>query len=327
MLLMAAPSKSAEEDSRFIGLDSTGARVPPGTDATAWACVQDQRTGLTWEARTADGGVHDFRHTYTWRNTSSAGSVAQCSDADSNTKCDSDRYIVAMNRAGWCGIADWRLPNREELRSLVEYDRRYPSPTIDLAHFPHTAAQFYWAAEPDADDAAAAWGIGFVHGFDYTYPRNSAAHLRLVHGHPHPSGDHRFIAQSDGTLHDTQTGLTWQRCAAGQSFVDQHCVGKARALNWGAANDSQWIDAGWRLPTVAELASIVDLSRTHPAIGVDAFPDTPSADFWTSTPFFDDTALHWLVNFTYGDTHVSERDGTAFVRVVRDGPPDRDVGW
>lgn len=73
-----------------------------------------------------------------------------------------------------------------------------------------------------------------------------------------------------------------------------------RNLMWGPTLDRQmmWEEAekacaeyrlfgfdDWRMPTVEELFGLADRSRVDPAIDVDAFPDTKSTWYWTSTPY------------------------------------------
>lgn len=78
----------------------------------------------------------------------------------------------------------------------------------------------------------------------------------------------------------------------------------------------------WRLPTVEELFAIADRSRHSPAIDTEAFPDTPSDWFWTSTPAeWNPSAGAWIVPFHDGYASTYIRDGVAFVRAVRSASP------
>jgi len=55
----------------------------------------------------------------------------------------------------------------------------------------------------------------------------------------------------------------------------------------------------WRLPTVAELVSLVDYGRsTGPAIDLSVFPNAASAFFWTSEP--KEAGTVWTVGFSKG---------------------------
>jgi formylglycine-generating enzyme required for sulfatase activity len=60
----------------------------------------------------------------------------------------------------------------------------------------------------------------------------------------------------DGTVTETVTGLTWQKCLAGQSLED--CSGEGLALSWEDAKDhctgnsDDLPGTGWRLPSLVE---------------------------------------------------------------------------
>jgi hypothetical protein len=78
---------------------------------------------------------------------------------------------------------------------------------------------------------------------------------------------------------------------------------------------------GWRLPTRAELLSLVDDTRCDPAIDTARFPDTKSGAYWTGTPLASDSSYAWVVVFSLGYADSYHRDGSyAFVRAVRSVP-------
>ena len=56
----------------------------------------------------------------------------------------------------------------------------------------------------------------------------------------------------------------------------------------------------WRAPKRHELRSIVDYSRVNPSIDTNYFPNTPSAGFWSASPYADYNADAWHVSFYYG---------------------------
>ncbi len=147
-------------------------------------CIRDNNTGLLWEAKTRDGGLRDASQTYSWYvphfhlNGGFAGykNRGKCSLA----QCNTQSYIDAINQLRLCGSKRWRLPTREELRSIVDYTVKYPGPTINQHFFPNTRNQFYWSAVPDANDKDSAWGIGFSFGYDYAYFKSDHGYVRLV---------------------------------------------------------------------------------------------------------------------------------------------------
>ncbi len=114
---------------------------------------------------------------------------------------------------------------------------------------------------------------------------------------------------------DTSTGLIWARTLAQG--------GAAKRLDHAAAIEAvKDLGEGWRLPTRAELLTLVDDTRHEPAIDVAAFPDTQSGWYWTSTPAaWNPSADAWVVVFDYGSAHTLNRSYDAFVRAVRSASP------
>ncbi len=64
--------------------------------------ITDTATGLMWEKLSDDTGVHDKDRSYTW-----AQAFAQ--------------KIATLNAEAFAGYTDWRLPNLNELQSLLNY--------------------------------------------------------------------------------------------------------------------------------------------------------------------------------------------------------------
>lgn len=95
----------------------------------------------------------------------------------------------------------------------------------------------------------------------------------------------RFLDHGDGTITDTCTGLMWQKVSA--DVGDDLNGANDGSLGWcDALAFADDLDFGghtdWRLPNIRELLSIVDHSRTVPAIDP-AFVAEPLA-YWSSTP-------------------------------------------
>ncbi len=168
----------------FTKLDNSGNALP--ASAATWACVRDNVTGLVWEVKTDNGGLHDNDNGYTWYNpdngtnggTAGTQNGGWCPTATGN--CDTSGFVAAVNSAGWCGQSDWRLPSREELHTLVNLSAS--NPAIDTAYFPYTNNSFYWSSSPDAGDTSKAWGFYFDHGFDYNDAKDEINYVRLVRG-------------------------------------------------------------------------------------------------------------------------------------------------
>ncbi|MEN6538889.1 MAG: DUF1566 domain-containing protein [Mizugakiibacter sp.] len=123
----------------------------------------------------------------------------------------------------------------------------------------------------------------------------------------------RFIDNGDGTVTDTTTGLMWSKGTVGDASICWNDADTAcRELTLAGHRD-------WRLPTRAELLSLVDDTRHDPAIDSSIFECHPSW-YWTSTPTAWASSCAWLVSFSYGLAYFNPRNGLAFVRAVRAAP-------
>ena len=150
----------------------------------------------------------------------------------------------------------------------------------------------------------------------------AAALLGLLAASPSPAQSvYSYSTDANGTANalvtDSKTGLTWQRCSGGQSFVGGTCSGTASTYTHEEALAYAKTQAGWRLPSVKELSSLVDGSFVGPAINAAAFPATPSYFAWASSPYASDPANAWAVLFAEGSVSTFSRINTAHVRLVR----------
>jgi hypothetical protein len=125
----------------------------------------------------------------------------------------------------------------------------------------------------------------------------------------------RFVDNGDGTITDTRSGLTWSKATLCEEEIN-HAQAEKICAELDLAGHSDW-----RLPTVDELFALADRTRTEPAIDTEAFPDTQSDWYWTSTISAWSSGYAWVVCFDGGDAGSSRRDGDyAFVRAVRGVP-------
>ena len=175
----------------FTKLDSQGYAL--AASATDWSCVLDNTTGLIWENKTDDSGLHNKDNQYNWYSTdsSSNGGFAGYADNDGaicdgydssepTTYCNTEAFVERVNSVGLCGSKDWRLPDLDELRSIVDYGNHNPS--IDTNYFPNNLSAPYWSASASlsAEDTKKSWLLYFSYGFDYATDRNNAYRARLV---------------------------------------------------------------------------------------------------------------------------------------------------
>jgi hypothetical protein len=136
----------------------------------------------------------------------------------------------------------------------------------------------------------------------------------------HPAAD-AYDTTAFGVVLDAKTGLAWQRAAIGDDpnwmSAGAHCTG----LILGGV-------AGWRSPSILELASIVDMGATTPAIDATAFPDTPPSWFATSTGVYLNGQRvggpYWFHTIDFGSGFtVNGMPNSGSVRCVRSATPLR----
>ena len=149
-----------------------------------WSCVRDNVTGLIWEVKTIDGGLRDQGNEYTWYNPNpqengGAPGRRDGGDCEGGIDCDTHSYAAAVNEEGLCGFNDWRMPTRNELRSIVDYRAEFPA--IDQGHFPNTMALSYWSADPNPTYPNYAWHTDFRFGLaNYYFFKEGPKPVRLV---------------------------------------------------------------------------------------------------------------------------------------------------
>jgi len=72
---------------------------------------------------------------------------------------------------------DWRLPNINELTSLVDDSKSNPS--IDTV-FQYTASNLYWSSTTYARDSLNAWLVDFSNGYQYNVSKYYNFYVRCV---------------------------------------------------------------------------------------------------------------------------------------------------
>jgi hypothetical protein len=128
-----------------------------------------------------------------------------------------------------------------------------------------------------------------------------------------PAGRYQISSGTVATVLDTETGLTWQQNVFSQTFSSA-----TDATSYCAS-----LGSGWRVPTLKELATIIDFSVASPGPTIDgtAFPNTPTTQVYqTATAFGSD--LVWSVDFSDGTLcdncgACGDSGSTCFVRCVR----------
>jgi Protein of unknown function (DUF1566) len=210
------------------------------------------------------------------------------------------------------GFHDWRLPTEIELYSLVDYTQQ--DPAIDTSALPDIlqgdaspdgySSGFFLSSDFDPNSPYGSLGAGLLGVFFSSGNVGRAFQstwVRCVRGPARSATllDHYTIG--NGTVTDNFTHLTWQR------LVDLNAYAWLAAQNYCA--NLTLAGGGWRVPSIKELATLVDLEVPYPgplgvepAIDTHAFPNTPATQFWSSSPLVGQTESAWYVDFYIDDT-------------------------
>jgi Protein of unknown function (DUF1566) len=291
--------------------------------------VLDTATGLHW---LHDAGFGEFPKT--WQ--------------------EAHEFIAWMNRREVQGQSDWRLPNRRELRSLISHQSTRPA--LPEQHpFTNLFQGWYWTSTTAVISPAHAWyvdqagGRMFYGGKDQSFMvwpvRGSTGHRLAVTGQDacydargacidcagsgqdgavragQPWPELRFRVVDEGVF-DRLTGLCWQRCA---DLADGE-VDWSRALSTIEVLNAASGQRIWRLPNINELETLVDCSRSRPALAIPPnFLERLGTIYWSSTTSMYQPDWAWALYLDKGAVGVGQKGQAAFsvwaVRNVQARPP------
>ena len=287
----------------FSAYDGTDPRIQlPRTGQTAsWAAGDDggSQLGVAWPANrftdNQDGTVTDHLTGLVWLQ-----------DAGFTPPADWNGALAAVQQlaSGQAGLADgsragdWRLPNLNELESLIDVSRSGPALPAG-APFTGVAQGNYWTSTPyygGKGGSSQAWAIRMSDGrwINGDQSRMTAANgVWAVKGtgaqgvvHLPATGmwvicqagddgsvqsgvgltSPRWIDNQDGTETDSMTGLVWLRQAGAIQGTWDQVLAQVAGLGAGTAGLADGSRPGdWRLPNRRELASMADRMQTNEA--------------------------------------------------------------
>lgn len=149
----------------------------------------NQNASIPWSTPSSEFTLHDdgtLTHHVTglmwmrcsvgqsWDGSNCIGSVS------SHTWSDALNIAVSYNLANY---TDWRLPNRNELASLLE--QRCYAPALNTGLFPNSQSDWYWSSSPEAitlSNTNNAWIVDFYNGGVYVSGKFNDHFVRLVRG-------------------------------------------------------------------------------------------------------------------------------------------------
>lgn len=169
----------------------------------AWMAAMLTVTGARAFTVNGDGTVTDPATNLVWDRCVLGRSGGGCSGGSltSYTWANALAEVSVRNNANYLGYSDWRLPNKNELESLV--DLTVASPAIDTTAFPNTpTTSVAWTATTFATSTGAAWVVTFASGGVDNVDKTQSRHVRLVRGgQTYASSDNQ--SGECGTAHAT----------------------------------------------------------------------------------------------------------------------------
>ncbi|MCK4959317.1 MAG: DUF1566 domain-containing protein, partial [Planctomycetes bacterium] len=247
----------------FFGQDAQYAGNEPAYKDNGDGTVTDLNTGLMWQS-------------------------------DPGEKITFNQATVGAARCRVGGYKDWRLPSIKELYSLILFSGTDPDPMstnsarqkpfIDRKYFKFQYgdpsrgeriidSQFATSTKyvsTTMGGSETMFGVNFadgrIKGYGIKSPRgggDKGFYVLYVRGNT-GYGKNDFKDSGDGTVTDKATGLMWMKVDSGKLKAGKNKDGK---LNWQEA--LAWAEgleyaghSDWRLPSIKELQSIVDYTRS-----------------------------------------------------------------
>jgi hypothetical protein len=284
-------------------------------------CATDNLTGLIWTKNANIGGTRSWQ-----------GAL--------------DGVALLNNLGGWCGQTDWRLPNVNELESLVNAGNSAPNSWLTAQGFTNVQPSMYWTSTTYATSASYAWIIKMDTGQVFgnggaVIDKNSLLFVWPVRGRN--TGPAKlwktgqttsYASRDDGDLEtgvalpsqrfaitsvcilDNLTRLIWARTPESTSKTWQGALTYANGLSLCGYTD-------WRLPNSKELRSLVNYEYVPSNWLNDSaqgFHGIINGAYWTSTANAASPAFAWFVSMDDGVLNFFSKTANAtLVWPVRGG--------
>jgi hypothetical protein len=144
--------------------------------------IKDQKTGLFWEKKSDDGGIHDKDLLFSW----STGAPYTANGLAFTV------LLAALNTQKFGGFSDWRLPTITELQTLVDFARNQPSVDVkfntgcvagcSVLTCSCTLSAGYWSSTTVEYYPTFAWDLFFDFGAPDVADKTQVAYVRSVRG-------------------------------------------------------------------------------------------------------------------------------------------------
>lgn len=178
---------------------ASGVSIPPKTGQTgcfddsgkAISCAgtgQDgeSRTGAAWPnprfAENADRTLTDTLTGLVWSKGGRTPGPSACDPGLRKSGQGALDFVKCLNADGYLGKRDWRLPNRNELASLVNRGQPDTAAWLNTQGFSDVQAGGYWSSSTYVATPWNAWGVNMHDGAETSFARKHYLHVWPVRG-------------------------------------------------------------------------------------------------------------------------------------------------
>ncbi len=213
-------------------------------------------------------------------------------------------YIKNLNGSNYQGHNDWRLPDINELQSLISRGAGNQADWLNSGGFTAASANFYWSSSTVAGLAIYAWGVAMNNGYVgmntktlnfYVWPVRggqsglsgdpviaktgqttcyNASNLAVSCSGTGQDGElqlgaawptPRFSDNGDQSVTDNLTGLIWSKSGNIAGVIHPTKTWQG-ALNYinGLNNSNYQGHSDWRLPNISEIGSLLNKAENSP---------------------------------------------------------------
>ncbi|MGA9109983.1 MAG: DUF1566 domain-containing protein [Smithella sp.] len=156
-----------------VNLPQTGQMSCYNASGTVVACTgtgQDGalQEGVAWPSprftNNNDGTITDNLNGLMWTQNADAPGPAGCTPGTTVTWQGALNYAACLNTNSYLGYNDWRVPNREELRTLINYGQTNPGTWLNTQGFSNVQASWYWSSTTVVAAPPEAWTVLMTEG-------------------------------------------------------------------------------------------------------------------------------------------------------------------